>query len=114
MPFSNTQAINQLVCRQPPLAQAELLDFAQFLVAKYHAGPSQPDTRILCVGELLAELGGTQPQLEPVPRRRESPHAPSAPTTVCSDHSIRPIRQPGFRPWRICSVQFGASQVGSP
>ncbi len=68
---SNMQAISQLARHLPPLAQAELLDFAQFLAAKYRTEPWQPNARVLQAGKRLAELGGTQPQLEPVPRRRE-------------------------------------------
>jgi hypothetical protein len=72
--YPTAQAISQLASHLPLSAQAELLDFAQFLSAKYQhiaLQSAQSDTRLLDVGTQLAKLGGTEPQLNPIPRRRD-------------------------------------------
>ncbi len=74
--LSSAQAnsLEQVANHLPLPARTELLDFAQFLADKYlerQAAPAQPEARVLQAGKRLAELGGTQPQLQPVPRRRE-------------------------------------------
>lgn len=53
------QDISHLAEHLPAPTQAELLDFAQYV-------------HLLQVGKQLAELGGTQSQLESIPRIREA------------------------------------------